>query len=594
MNIGDGDAGKVDVACARAPVSMRGTDGMLPKRLEKESGGDVNDMKNNDTDVGHKTLEERLEEAVNNLFSVLVELEEQRNPSVVTTTVNTEVEKENSAGTDRDEENCQSVDDDIGLKGQATGKRKRTTEGQIVPRAAPSQPPMMMTKEGVVKAKGFIDRIHTVIEKLGQFISGQVEQMESFFDSASPFLSLGSVLLSKILDYCDEGDLYNCEMASYTLNNVIFDCNFTVWGGKNPYEILASKRKSDLMKILPKHSWVLYPYYYRVSNTSDVVDYLDFREEGKHCYRSATHTTNNCDRMCHNRHDCNKQTSKRSILSHNTGGVGKLHRCTATKIESMEIREAHHFGTFSAAAQQFDILASTGGLFQDIRLSKNGMAKGVCCDETIQTPWRENKDEDSPLDFFSMSRNFTSASDLAEDHRLGIAFLRVSYWPVASEEQGKHPILLWEGFVTVSHKPSRTQYVIALKGDPTMKQTFKQIRGALNGDAEAPFDWPILPHQLRIVVTTHEGDGRNLMLVTQGRTEDETETDDDEDERGISFQSLIASSWEDDTFVNIMGDNPPTIECEYILADDEHDPFDDDEYESYLAIRTNAYAYDDD
>lgn len=600
MNVGGGDDGTVAVACAVSASVIHCTHEMAQKKLKKEAVS--GSTRKNDIDNGSKTLEERLEDAINNLLSVLLEFEAQRNP-IALKTENTEVE-ENPTTT--------SHDNEVGPNSHAKGKRKRPSVGMGMPRDAQPQPPTMMTKETIVKTKGFIDRIHTVIDKLGPYIECQVEQIQSFFDSSSQMLSLGPALISHILGYCNEADLYNCERASYTLNDIIFDYKSSIWDGKNPYEILVLKREAELKKILPNVIPGLHTYYFRLWEEFDkdfyesflktiqgfkqfeyeYYPFKDFPEEFEYFHRAPTHTTNHWDRMCHNIHFCKKRFWVGAGPSY--GEYGKLpHRrhCTTTMIKCKYIQAARSLGAFSALAQQFENLAENEGLIQ----CQSNTVNGADHDQIILAPWRYTAHEASPLGYgtiLSRLEDVLINSDY-ETFLWGVAFLRLSYCSRVADEQRQNSTLLWEGFVTARSNNEVFLPTIILRGDAMMKQTFQRIYRSLNERQEEDDDLPsILPHQLRIVVITLTN---GPLLVTQGCNDNEQERNDDDDaeteQRRIPFHPLVASGWEGHFPRTFNG--PPQIQCHYVLENDDNEDDDEDIDESRLIISTNHFIHFD-
>ena len=82
--------------------------------------------------------------------------------------------------------------------------------------------------------------IHNIIEKAIQenVVQPRLEELSACFDSSSPLLSLGDVPISHVLGFLDEGDLHNCEQASYTINEIAHKKN-------GPWEHLYLTRRQN-------------------------------------------------------------------------------------------------------------------------------------------------------------------------------------------------------------------------------------------------------------------------------------------------------------------------------------------------------------
>jgi hypothetical protein len=84
-------------------------------------------------------------------------------------------------------------------------------------------------------------------DAIASFVDSLQQQKEqertSLLDSLSPFLSLGPVNLSKVMDFLDAESMFNAEQASYTLSQIMLD--YCLW------DRLGTSMMMDTAAIIP-------------------------------------------------------------------------------------------------------------------------------------------------------------------------------------------------------------------------------------------------------------------------------------------------------------------------------------------------------
>jgi hypothetical protein len=106
------------------------------------------------------------------------------------------------------------------------------------------EPPSNVTavKPRIVQLQEQINSLSTMKDAIASFVESLQQQKEqeraSLLDSLSPFLSLGPVNLSKVLDFLDAKSMFNAKQASYTLSQIMLD--YCLWDRLDTAAIVPS------------------------------------------------------------------------------------------------------------------------------------------------------------------------------------------------------------------------------------------------------------------------------------------------------------------------------------------------------------------
>jgi hypothetical protein len=87
-------------------------------------------------------------------------------------------------------------------------------------------------QERILLLKNEIRQLETIQHRISKLVDQTIqelkkrkeEEMSAAFDTFSPLLSIGPILLSNIMDFMDEGSLFQFERASYTANELAHRC----------------------------------------------------------------------------------------------------------------------------------------------------------------------------------------------------------------------------------------------------------------------------------------------------------------------------------------------------------------------------------